>query len=86
MKTLGALAFVALLAAWSVALSAIPASSAIVCNTEGDCWHTTTMYQYRPAFGLTIHPDDWRWRETENYRWREHEGRGYWRGDRWEEF
>src|SRR5215471_2869072 len=31
-------------------------------------------------------PDDWRWDRGEHFVWREHEGRGYWRGDRWMEW
>jgi hypothetical protein len=33
-----------------------------------------------------VHPDDWRWGANEKYTWREHEGRGYWRGDKWMEW
>jgi len=33
---------------------------------------------------VVIHEDDWKWKRHEKYRWREHEGRGYWRGSRWE--
>ena len=67
-----------------VALSA-PASAAIVCNRVGDCWHTTARYRYRPAWGLTVHPDNWRWRarDARHHRRREHTGRGYWRGGVW---
>ena len=60
------------------AMAATPASAAVVCNRFGDCWHTTERYDYRPAFGLRVHDDNWRWRHHERYRWREHEGRGYW--------
>jgi hypothetical protein len=34
---------------------------------------------------VVVHPNDWRWGPQEHYSWREHEGRGYWRGDRWME-
>ena len=78
----------ALLVAGSVlAMSATTASAEIVCNRDGDCWHIKTRHHYRPEFGVTIHPDNWRWRESErHYRWREHEGRGYWRNGVWIEF
>jgi hypothetical protein len=58
----------------------------IVCNQEGDCWHTKEHYQYRPEFKLFVHPDDWKWQEGGQYRWREHDGRGYWRGGIWLNF
>jgi hypothetical protein len=72
-------------ASFGLALTATGASAAIVCNEEGDCWHVRDRYEYRPEWGLTVHPDHWRWEEHEarRYRWREHEGRGYWRGGRW---
>jgi hypothetical protein len=45
-----------------------------------DCWHAQTDYDCAPTFGLTVHPDNWKWKETEHYAWREHEGQGYWKG------
>jgi hypothetical protein len=74
-----------LIAASGLALTATAASAAIVCNEEGDCWHVRDRYEFRPEWGLTVHPDEWRWSDHERrrYRWREHEGRGYWRGGRW---
>jgi len=54
------------------------ASAYVACNGRGDCWHVKDRYDYRPSFGVTIHDDNWRWREHERYRWREHAGRGYW--------
>jgi len=70
-----------------IALST-PAAAGIACNRAGDCWHTTSSYRYRPAFGITVHPDNWAWRERDarRYRWREHEGRGYWRNGLWVTF
>ena len=29
---------------------------------HGDCWHTTDRYDYRPAFGIRVHDDNWKWR------------------------
>jgi len=71
-----------------LAIGASAASAAIVCNREGDCWHAKQRYSYRPEFGLTVHPDRWKWaeREHDKFRWREHEGRGYWRDGVWKEF
>jgi hypothetical protein len=67
-----------------LALSAISASAAIVCSGNV-CWHTPGAYEYPPEAGVVVHPNDWRWGANEHYTWREHEGRGYWRGDRWME-
>jgi hypothetical protein len=76
----GALA--ALLGAGAVIASAGSASAYIVCNRDGDCWHTHNRHHYRFAWGITVHPDHWRWR-GDHYRWHEHAGRGYWRSGVW---
>jgi hypothetical protein len=68
-----------------LALSSMGASAAIVC-TGNTCWHTTERYDYPSSARVTVHPDTWKWGPTEKYVWREHEGRGYWNGDRWTEF
>jgi len=88
MKTLAKLAAVAALAGSAVAISATAASAEIVCNNEGDCWHVHRHYDYKPEFGLVIHPDAWTWedRDRDHYRWREHEGQGYWRNGVWVTF
>ena len=60
------------------------ASARVVCNADGDCWHSQTTEVYPPALGLTIHEsNDWKWAEGEKHHWREHEGKGYWKGDKW---
>lgn len=66
-----------------LALSAASASAAIVCN-GAVCWHTHERYEYPPTAGIVIHEDDWRPGPTITFR--EHEGRGYWHGDRWVEW
>jgi hypothetical protein len=72
----------AILGAGALAFSAASASAAIVCT--GDvCWHTHEAYEYPPDAQVVVHPDDWRWGPSEHFVFREHEGRGYWRGDRW---
>jgi len=86
MKLLATISFSALLGAWGVGLSTSAASARVVCNAEGDCWHTHSDYDYRPEFGLTVHPDNWKWKEGERHAWREHDGRGYWKGGSWVEF
>jgi hypothetical protein len=72
-------------AAGIVAFAATNASAAIVCAGPV-CWHTHETYDYPADARVTVHPDDWRWGREEHYTWREHEGRGYWRGERWMEW
>ncbi|GLS20964.1 hypothetical protein GCM10007874_39810 [Labrys miyagiensis] len=79
-------ALAALLGSGVLALASTGASARIICNEDGDCWHVKEMYDYQPGFRLTVHPDDWQWKQDEKYRWREHEGRGYWRGGVWVQF
>ena len=86
MKIIGKMMFGALMGASVLAISATGASARVVCNEDGDCWHAKSDYAYRPEFRVTIHPDDWRWKEGEKYKWREHEGRGYWRRGEWTDF
>jgi hypothetical protein len=58
------------------------ASAAIVCT--GDvCWHTHESYTYPPDARVVVHEDSWHWGPSEKYTFREHEGRGYWHGDKW---
>jgi hypothetical protein len=86
MNNLGKLTLAALFGASVLAITTTSASARIVCNADGDCWHVHGDYEYRPEFGLTIHPDDWHWKDGERHAWREHEGRGYWHGSEWREF
>jgi hypothetical protein len=69
-------------AAGVLAVSAVQASAEIACAGPV-CWHTPNRYDYPAEAGVVIHPNDWRWGTSEHYSWREHEGRGYWHGDRW---
>jgi hypothetical protein len=72
-------------AAALMALSTVSASAAIVCSGNV-CWHTHERYTYPPDSKVVVHEDDWRWGPSEKYTFREHEGRGYWRDDRWTEW
>jgi hypothetical protein len=68
--------------------AAVPsaASAAVVCNREGDCWHTERVYRYPRSLGIVRHPDHWYFHQTWNDRrhWRDyHSGRGYYRGGAW---
>jgi hypothetical protein len=78
MKTFRTLAFTALVGVSAIAMTS-SASARIVCNEAGDCWHTQTDYVYPPTLGLSIHDNDWKWKEGEKHMWREHEGKGYWK-------
>ena len=65
-----------------LAVSATSASAAIACS--GDvCWHVKEAYTYPPEANVILHEDDWKWGSSEHYIFREHDGRGYWRGNRW---
>ena len=86
MKTAMKLAATALLSAGTLALVATNASAEIACNGEGQCWHIKSHYDYRPEFGVTIHPDGWHWGANEHFVFREHRGRGYWRNGVWVRF
>lgn len=86
MKMLSKVMFAALTSAGALALMSGSASARIVCNDEGECWHVQHDYVYSPGLHLSIHPDNWRWKEGEHYTWREHEGKGYWKGHEWKEF
>ena len=64
-----------------------PASAYIVCNREGDCWHTEARY-HQPGIRFDYHPDDWyfhrHWEAERNRHWRDYrEGNGYWRNGVW---
>jgi len=65
-----------------LAFSAVGASAAIVCSGH-TCWHAGETYHYPSRAHVIIHGDDWHWGPRERFVFREHEGRGYWRGDRW---
>ena len=69
-----------------LAMSSLSASARIVCNEDGDCWHVQDEYVYPPSVHLSIHPDNWRWKDNEHYAWKEHQGRGYWHGGEWRGF
>jgi hypothetical protein len=66
-------------------LSSVGASARIVCSGM-TCWHVHEDYDYPPGARVEIHPDNWRWRESEHFVWKEHPGRGYWEGERWNQF
>jgi hypothetical protein len=61
-------------------------SARVVCNEDGDCWHSQSVEVFPPALGLTIHENnDWKWADGDKHRWHEHEGKGYWKKDKWQD-
>jgi hypothetical protein len=83
MKTYLKLAAAAALATATLAISASSASAWVVCNREGECWHTQARYVYAPEVGIVVHPDSWHWGYGERHVWREHAGHGYWHNGIW---
>jgi hypothetical protein len=73
----------AVVGAGALSLSALNASAAIVCAGPV-CWHTHESYEYPPSAGIVVHEDAWK--AEPGITFREHEGRGYWKGDRWTEW
>ena len=84
-KTLINGAFGALLAVGGLAAMSSTASAYVVCNRDGDCWHTDFRYRF-PGVGYRYHPDDWyfhrSWIDNDREHWREyHPGQfRFWRG------
>lgn len=83
---LSASAMAALMAAGLLS-SASPAAARIVCNAEGDCWHTDSVPAV-PGIRFNVHPDDWyfhqHWDADRDHHYRDyHEGRGYYKGGVW---
>jgi hypothetical protein len=73
----------AILGAGVLAVSTMSASAAIVC-TGNVCWHTPEDYDYPPTAHVIVHGDAWAPGPAVVFH--EHEGRGYWRDDRWNEW
>jgi hypothetical protein len=86
MKRASKIAAAAVVGLSALTMTASAASAAVVCNPEGFCWHVRGHYAYRPEYGVTVHPNNWRWGRADHYRWREHSGRGYWRQGAWVRF
>lgn len=66
-----------------LAFSAASASADVAC-VGPVCWHTHETYEYPPSAGVVVHEDAWK--AEPGVTFREHEGRGYWKGDRWTEW
>jgi hypothetical protein len=82
------LLLVAALSAGALVAVSSSASAYVVCNREGDCWHTDTRYRY-PGAGYSWHPDNWyfhqTWNDQRHYR-DYHNERGYYKGGVWLKF
>ncbi|THD60328.1 MAG: hypothetical protein E8A12_10695 [Phenylobacterium sp.] len=78
-------AIAAVIGIGGLALTAGTASARVVCNAEGDCWHTDSDATY-PNVVLQSHPDDWyfhqKWDDQHHFR-DYHEGRGYYAHGAW---
>jgi hypothetical protein len=85
MKSASAVITCATIGAAMLAASTISASAEIACAGPV-CWHVKERHVYPPDARVVIHEDSWRWRPEEKYEWREHEGRGYWRDNKWVEW
>jgi hypothetical protein len=85
MKSLSKVPLGTAMGAGVLAFTATGAAAAIVC-TGPVCWHTYDSYDYPRDSRVIVHPDDWHWGKREHFVFREHEGRGYWRGGRWQEW
>jgi hypothetical protein len=85
MSVLGKMILGGALGTGLLAASTATTWAAIACSGNV-CWHITERYEYPPGARIIIHSDGWRRGPHERYVWREHEGRGYWRGSRWEEW
>jgi hypothetical protein len=87
-KVLTGVAAAALLSFGVFTLAAGSASARVVCNDDGDCWHTDRAYHYGSDVHARYHPDNWYfhndWDHDHDHHWRGHrEGRGYWRNGVW---
>jgi hypothetical protein len=71
------------LSAGVLAFSVMNVSAAVVC-TGNVCWHAKEKYDYPRDSGVVIHEDTWK--AEPGITFREHEGRGYWKGERWTEW
>ena len=81
-------AVAALMAAGAIVATTGTASARVVCNAEGDCWHTDKNYHYGSDVKVEVHPDSWYfhndWDNDKARHWRgHHEGRGYMKSGVW---
>ena len=95
-KILSTAGIAVLIGAGAVVASGGAASARTVCNSDGECWHESTQYEYPVTLGFRFYGDDYRTTHREyerinesdhardHYIWRaDHEGRGYYRDGVW---
>ncbi len=90
-KFLSTAAIAVLVGTSALVATAIPASARVVCNSEGDCWHTDKNYKYSRDLKVEVHPDNWYfkqdWTTQKDRRYRDHhDDRGYYKGGIWVTF
>ena len=81
----GAIIVSGVVAAFAMVASATSASAYIICNHEGDCWHSARR-ESAPGQTFEYHSDDWYFHQEwgTQHRFRAyHEGRGYWHNGVW---
>ncbi len=86
-KTFTTAALALLMGGAALVAASAPASARVVCNRDGDCWHTESAPRV-PGIRFDVHPDDWyfhqKWDADKDHHYRDyHEGRGYYRGGVW---
>jgi hypothetical protein len=82
---LGKIIRLGVVAMLAVGATASGASAYIICNHEGDCWHSDRR-ESAPGQTFEYHSDDWYFHQEwgTHHRFREyHEGRGYWHNGVW---
>ena len=86
-KILSTAALAVLMGTGALIATAGTASARLVCNGEGDCWHTDAPPPRVPGVRLEVHPDDWyfhqKWDGGDRHYRDHHEGRGYYKGGVW---
>jgi hypothetical protein len=84
-KTISTAAFALLMGTAAIVAASAPASARVVCNRDGDCWHSDSVPR-APGIRFDSHPDDWyfhqRWDDHRHFR-DYHEGHGYYRNGLW---
>ena len=90
-KVLSTTAIAMLFGIGALVATSVTASARVVCNSEGDCWHTEKTYHYKPDMKFVVHPDSWYfhqdWQNQKDVRYRDHhDDRGYYKGGVWIKF
>ena len=81
----------AVVAAGATVATVTTASAEVVCNSDGDCWHTSQRYTtYPTVLGVKFYSDDWQstHRDDAHYHWRDDpkDDHGYYDHGEWHAF